>query len=177
MSYNVPRNKRGPTVNMRGSGGGGGHSTTPKQTRRATTSSQSPLVCGSTNTTKINRRTDEDYKCGGNENKECLIKQGMDDDWIMCDGCSQWFHITCQELNAAALQCFVSSKRAYVCITCSDDVSGLFKAKGFLKDLGGKVQALQEDINSLKERMEAVEEKNRLQGKFRIQRCCLGTVK
>lgn len=116
-------------------------STTPKR-RGEPILLISPQVSGASHDKRY-LNAENEYKCeGGGPNKACIIKPGTDDDWIMCDGCSQWFHI-CQGLTEKVLSFFASSKKAYLCRACPGDVSELFKAKSYLKELGRVVQKIQ----------------------------------
>ena len=61
-------------------------------------------------------------------------------DWIACDGCTEWFHCKCVDMSMEVFNFFNRDGRAYICNRCSGDVSDLFNAKNFLQEIGRKLK-------------------------------------
>lgn len=129
-----------------------GRGAIPKQT--GTSDTMSTVTTGRVEDNTLHR-----YICNGGINKQCGKEVTDDEESIMCDGCQQWFHPACQGMDDNDLGFFAKPGRVFLCHMCGGDVPDLFKAKGFLKDLGVKVNELERKMLEVQVRLEDMEEK------------------
>ena len=97
--------------------------------------------------------------CAGNPMNSCNKIVKDDEEALLCESCHRWFHIQCQNVSRPKYKAIgeLGSDISWYCVVCKVSVP---KVLDTLSNISNKVEALEEEVENIKDRVSDLETKD-----------------